>query len=160
MQPTGIHLCRLEKRRVEDAESLRAADLVLCARPGNWLLRKIQDAAWWLCVRLGADFYRPFTRDVYHRIRVDADSLLHKARLNSRDIRHLWDQDGKYLIVGAKTAHDLWGECADQSFMQFAVSSRFGMDGETKVLGLQVVIVPWIEEGLFVLPELKVQVPA
>jgi len=71
-------------------------------------------------------------------------------------LRRLWDEKGKYLIVGSRTARDLWGELADRHCFQFASEQRIGFGRESKVIGLQVVIVPWIEEGLFVLPELKV----
>lgn len=144
-------LCRREETLLNCVENLRASNLILCDRPRSWLLRTIQSAAWWICVRLGTAFHRPFTRSEYRTVRVEGASLLEKVRLNQHDLRMLWDQDGKYLIVGRKAAYDLLHECDD--FMHFQVDVKLGLNRKTRVLGLEVVVVPWIE-GLFVLPDL------
>lgn len=151
-----IELCTLKTKVSTLWMTLRAKDLVHIL-PTPWLSRTIQRAAWWVLVRLGAQFDRPIEKTDISTVRIDEESLLQKLRLSKRDLRHIWNQEAKYVVVGHKTAYSLMGEVASRTYVSFNTPFRMGFDGVTKVMGLTVVVVPWLEEGVLVLPELKPQ---
>lgn len=125
--------------------------------PKQWWRRMIERAAWAVLVRLGARFDRPIEKIDYKRVRIDGDTLLRKMTLGQREIYRIWNREIKYVVVGHQTAEKLLDEIAGQSFYQFETSVKlaYGSHRNFRVIGLTVVVVPWLEAGVILLPELQ-----
>jgi hypothetical protein len=146
-----IALCRLDKKTITNwHRPLRAKDVRLCSAEG-WLSR----LALWFCRKLNLSFAYPIQEHSYERVMIDGDRLTDLIAVNQRDIDRIWDKQAKYLIVSAQTANDLWGELASQDMWNFTHTMEMAYGkGYPQYRGLTVVVVPWLADGLFLLPEL------
>jgi len=112
-------------------------------------------ALWWLCVRLGLTFDRPVEHETITRIRIDEPTLGQLIGRNQRDLKLIWNRQARYVIIAGKTADDLFGEVASRDFYSFNWNMKMHSGQCIEYRGLKIVIVPWIERGLFLLPELE-----
>jgi hypothetical protein len=147
-----IALCGLHHKTHMRMVPVRAAELRPYFR--GWAGR-IGRIAWWFCLKIGLRFDQPIKDHSYERVLIDGDKLTDLIAVNQRDIDRIWDKQAKYLIVGSKTAHDLWGELASQDIWNFTHTMEMAYGkGYPQYRGLTVVVVPWLADGLFLLPEL------
>lgn len=150
-----IALRSIQETRIRGWEPLYAKDL----RPSfsGGIVRLWQRVAWWLFLKSGIVLDRPVERLECKSVAVNGNTLIERAKFSQRDLRMIWAQEAKYIVVGHRTSRQLWGEC-DQ-FFQFAFNERMAFDGKARVIDLQVVVVPWLEDGILLLPELRTETP-
>jgi hypothetical protein len=65
--------------------------------------------------------------------------------------RHNTSRDG-YILVGHSDAHRLFGECASNNVWGYSTSAMYQSGMQRTVLGLRVIVVPWMD-GMLYVPE-------
>jgi len=148
---TVIDLCSQRTITSTSWMPIKASDLAL--ESSGWLQRVML----WLCVKLRLTFLRPIEITRQERISIDSYSLLDLISQSQRDMDLVWNRTARYVIVGAETAENLWGEVAGQSFYSFDADFRVDRNHSFQYRGMKVVIVPWIRVGIFLLPDLEKQ---
>ena len=92
------------------------------------------------------------TRAHFEYVEYD-DDIVQRLNLCQHDILMLWHELAKYVVVGHDVAHELLDRL-NTPYMRFPLEARLGHNGITKVLGLTLVIVPWLK-GVAILPDLE-----
>lgn len=139
---------KTERTPLEYSEFFEPKGLALAN--GNWFVRFL----WWLIGKFEHRFAHRIRKESYRTVAIDSDSIIEAVRLNSNDIRRIWDLEAKFLLVGRDMAHQLFGEIESRHNFAFPIEGRFGFNGQTKFLGLTVVVIPWMD-GFCLAPSLK-----
>lgn len=113
-----------------------------------WLQKLLFKALRWL----KADSYD--THIEYKTVEIDPPSIIDALMLNRVDVERLYNRRAKYVVMGPSDFHRFCTAPEIKDMLAFSFTVPIGMNGERTILGLEVVIVPWIE-GFFVLPDLN-----
>lgn len=89
----------------------------------------------------------------YTKVEIDTSRILDALLENQRDVMMLYNKSARYVVMGPKDFARFCGDPEYRDPLYFNFSAPIGMNGKRSILGLEVVIVPWIE-GFFVLPDL------
>lgn len=111
---------------------------------------------WWLLCLAGADFYRMDRLRVGDDIKVinfSSGKMLEALHLTKHEMRMLYNEEAKFILIGHEMAHDLKMEC--EHMLSFSMPQPIIFDGVQKVVGLNVVVCPWLS-GVALVPELKI----
>lgn len=93
------------------------------------------------------------TAVTYKTVEVDTDKILSALMENQRDIELLYHKRAKYVVMGPSDFSRFSGELEAHQFMRFNFNARIGLGRAITPMGLECVVVPWVE-GFFVLPDL------
>lgn len=149
MSAYPIKLC--SRRSIRDTIWLPISSAELRLSSIGWLRR----LAWYLCTKLGLQFDRPIVDEHYETFEINVQSLQDLISHNQRDMNLIWNRRAKYIVVGHKTLQQLWGELASESFSSFDARLHLGFNGHSEFRGMRIVTVPWLLEGVLLLPDLE-----
>lgn len=114
-----------------------------------WLQRLL----FWTLNKLKAYSYD--TKVTYTTTEIDTSKILDALMQNQCNAEMLYHKRAKYVVMGPSEFSRFSGEMRDHApFMQFNFDARVGFGRSMTTLGLECVVVPWIE-GFFVMPELN-----
>jgi hypothetical protein len=88
----------------------------------------------------------------YNTRTIDTSKIVEAIRFNKYDIERLYYKKARYVIMGYDAFTALDGEMRE--FLRFEAPIRMGMGNRSEIMGLEIIVVPWIE-GFFVLPDLE-----
>lgn len=108
-----------------------------------WLQKLLFKVLRWL----KADSYD--TAIEYTTVQIDPSSIIDALMRNRVDVERLYNKRARYVVMGPGEFHRFCTGPETNSVMRLNI----GIHGKRTMLGLEVVIVPWIE-GFFVLPDL------
>jgi hypothetical protein len=113
----------------------------------------LQRWAFWLLDKLSA---RACDESItYSTVHVDGNDIIQAVMRNRADIERLYNKRAKYLVIGAEDLARLLNEPSIRQMMRFRFPVQIGgFDGRCGILGLEVVVVPWLS-GFFVMPDLE-----
>lgn len=114
----------------------------------KWLRQKL-----WNWITNGGAYEYTSEKVEYTEFCLDTNEFMHKLRLGRRDIEGIFREDIKYIVVGRDEQYRLINKALDHRF-DFPVESHIACGGETKICGLTVICVPWLN-GIALLPELQ-----
>jgi hypothetical protein len=89
----------------------------------------------------------------YKTTEIDTSKILEALMKNTRDVQMLYYKRAKYVVMGIEAFAQMSNEPHVHEMMRFNFNTRIGINRQFTALGLEVIVVPWIE-GFFVLPEL------
>lgn len=112
----------------------------------KWLLRIIQPVYKWLKDFVPPD---PVESVTYHAVEIKFDKYIDVIKNHAREIERTTGKRPKFLFMGRREYHEMTGEIMGE--YPFFIGPY--PENQLQVLGLQVIIVPWID-GLFCLPDL------
>jgi len=125
--------------------------IVPAGRWSAWMAKQ----ALWVLRKMGVQHQPPdkmIERAEY--LTFNDDDVFRELHLGRREIARIWHGDVKYILCG----RDYWARITDrvyeQSILSMNINARLAMDGETRVMGLRLVVLPWIQ-GMALLPELS-----
>jgi hypothetical protein len=97
-----------------------------------------------------------FDRQVtYKHTVVDTDDILAALVKNQREVMMLYNKRAKYVVMGPRQLSKLAIQSPELMQMtRFRFNTQIGLNRQILPMGLEVVIVPWID-GFFVMPELN-----
>lgn len=113
-----------------------------------WLQRFLFKLLRWL----KADSYD--TSVTYTTVKIDPPNILDALMRNRVDVERLYNKRARYVVMGASDFQRFSTAPEINDMLRFNFMAPFGMNGQRTILGLDVVIVPWIE-GFFVMPDLE-----
>ena len=124
------------------------------ASPSGWLQRF---ALWLLGALRLRDVKLAEMVEKTEYITIDKQSIFDSLQLSQKDIRWLWREEPKHLIIGRAEFHKLRCEAdvmnGPGGMISFPHSLNMFMGDERKILGMTVHVIPWIN-GWAMLPDL------
>lgn len=105
-----------------------------------------------LLAKLGANSLEKSV--TYKTVEIDTTRILEALFENQRNVMELYNKRARYVVIGRK---DFTRFCSDPEYrdpLYFNFSAPIGINNQRTILGLEVVVVPWID-GFFVLPDLN-----
>lgn len=90
----------------------------------------------------------------YETVEIDTSNILNALMENQRDVEMLYNRRARYVVMGPRDLARLCDQPEIRELMRFNFTSLIGINSRRTVLGLEVVVVPWVE-GFFVLPDLE-----
>jgi hypothetical protein len=146
METNKIHLLRQERHETAILNSNRfefnSKGRLL------WLQKLLFKVLRWL----KADSYD--TAIEYTTVEIDPSNIIDALMRNRVDVERLYNKRARYVVMGPRDFQRFSSAPEINSMLMFSFSTPIGMNGKQTILGLEVVIVPWID-GFFVLPDLE-----
>lgn len=90
----------------------------------------------------------------YKTTEIDTSSILTALMESQRDVTMLYNKRARYVIMGPRDFARFSNEPEIRDMLRFHFTSQIGYNNTRAILGMEVVIVPWID-GFFVLPDLE-----
>lgn len=113
-----------------------------------WLQRLLFKVLRWL----KANSYN--TTVTYQTIEIDTQDIFTALMKNRYDVEALYNKRARYVIMGPNDFMRFTKGAEAHDMMRIHFSAALGTKMKPNILGLEVVIVPWID-GFFVLPDLE-----
>lgn len=90
----------------------------------------------------------------YKTVEIDTKSILNALMENQRDVMTLYNKRARYIVMGPRDYARFTNDPECRDLLYFGFSVPIGMGNRRTIMGMEVVIVPWIE-GFFVMPDLQ-----
>lgn len=116
-------------------------------RPYLWL----QKACCWVLGKLGAHRRDTQTKIEYRTI--DADSFMVRIAEQHASVFELLNRRPKKILIGAQDYAELMHETSAHYPFNFNASYAIGERGVTRIMGLEVQVIPWMRGVLVVPPD-------
>lgn len=156
-------MCHM-KIAVRTFETLR--NVMLARKEGPVYVTKIARCRWgalarsalWVLRKCHAELWGSWHDEVpaYDVAELDTSRLMEMVSRNARNIRMLYNQEAKYIVVGYDKFLELVRVKSELMYFSTDFTAHLnGIDG-VRVMGLKLVVVPWVD-GIFVLPDLEKQ---
>jgi len=118
--------------------------LLFGRRVPRWLERVVRASLRWLQVYVERHVsFRSFTRP-------RADELLERMHLNQEDIMRLYSKRARYVFVGPEMFDEMLRQTHMMSLGSLDGARFHGPQGMKSLMGVEVVMVPWMEGALLV----------
>lgn len=143
---TRIHLIRQERHEAAILNPNRFEFNSKGRLP--WLQKLLFKVLRWL----KADSYD--TTVEYTTVEIDQTSIIDALMRNRIDLERLYNKRARYVVMGPDDFRRFCTAPEINNMMMVNFTAPVGMNGKRTILGLEVVIVPWID-GFFVLPDLN-----
>ena len=112
-----------------------------------WFNRLAQRFVRWAITRLDANYIE--SRAVVTFSVPDGQTLMERVRLNQRDLMAVFERRAAFLLVGPQILNELH---ADRDPFSYQAHVQVGSRNVLRVVGIEVVYVPWME-GCLLVPE-------
>ena len=117
----------------------------------NKKYHRTQRILFWILRKIGC--YAQVQEISLESVRFDKKDFVERLHEMRRGILNLYREEGKYLLIGGEACHELTGYLASSKF-SFSCQANFYKDnGRMEVVGLNIVVIPWME-GMLVVPDL------
>lgn len=112
--------------------------------------------AFWLLKKCTTGFWDSPETTQYRFMRISHDKIIDRIFENTRCIRYIYNGECKTVVIGQVTLNEIMDDIDHQPYGSFRFDMNVPMNGRNgmRILGMEVIVVPWIE-GLFVMPEFK-----
>jgi hypothetical protein len=118
--------------------------------PGRWQWRRrLAAACWWILGKLGARLEEETAG--WKTVSFSTDKILEKIRLSRNDLARVWHRKADTILISPDLLDDALMDITSSPFV-FDVQLPIGMGDDYKILGMRVVVCPWIK-GWALLPE-------